>query len=362
MKTVLSITFLVGSVALSWAQGITITSADVASAFAVGNSLITHTDTLTTTANIGSPGATQNNWDFSALATHLIDTATSVVPSGTPYFSWFPGATHTFHARETISGVEGTVYQYFALGTNLLDPGVGGNAPSPLGTITVRITNTPAAMNLQLPLVLSTGWTISYVESLVVTAGGLPLLTQATSHTVTNVVDGYGFFTLPGSFGVHQALRIRRDDRFSGTTGSGRRIYYHFLAQSGAGVEITAADTLQPNNGTINIDPFSTSWRGPLATSVRLSEQVPADFRLMQNYPNPFNPSTTIRYEVAAREPIQLGVYDVLGREVATLVNEVQDPGTYQVTWDATGLATGVYLYRLQSGPFVEMKKMLLTR
>jgi hypothetical protein len=91
---------------------------------------------------------------------------------------------------------------------------------------------------------------------------------------------------------------------------------------------------------------------------------VPAVYSLSQNYPNPFNPSTTIQFTipVGTYGRTSLRVYDVLGREVATLVNEVKQPGTYTVTWDGSGLASGVYLYRLHAGSFVDVKKMLLVR
>jgi uncharacterized Ntn-hydrolase superfamily protein len=89
---------------------------------------------------------------------------------------------------------------------------------------------------------------------------------------------------------------------------------------------------------------------------------VPATFELHQNYPNPFNPSTAIRYQIPSRSHVTLKVYDVLGREVATLANEELKPGSYEVTWDASGVASGVYLYRLEAGAFTETKKLVLLR
>lgn len=89
---------------------------------------------------------------------------------------------------------------------------------------------------------------------------------------------------------------------------------------------------------------------------------VPSGFRLSQNYPNPFNPTTVIRYELPASGDVRLSVYDILGREVRMLVNEKQAAGSYEVKFDASGLASGVYLYRLTSGPFVETHKMVLVR
>jgi len=95
-------------------------------------------------------------------------------------------------------------------------------------------------------------------------------------------------------------------------------------------------------------------------TGVEEPSNVPDRFHLYQNYPNPFNPVTQIRFEVGGLRFVSLRVYDVLGREVATLVNEVKEPGVYSVAWDARELSSGVYFYRLTAGRFVETKKLLL--
>lgn len=89
---------------------------------------------------------------------------------------------------------------------------------------------------------------------------------------------------------------------------------------------------------------------------------IPDRFTLQQNYPNPFNPVTTIQYSIPQRSNVTLKVYDVLGKEIALLVNEEKDRGVYNVNFDATGLASGIYLYKLQAGSFVETKKMILLR
>jgi DNA-binding beta-propeller fold protein YncE len=89
---------------------------------------------------------------------------------------------------------------------------------------------------------------------------------------------------------------------------------------------------------------------------------LPKKHDLEQNYPNPFNPVTTIQFSVANRLPTTLTVYDPLGREVTTLVNEVKEPGTYSVQWDASGEASGTYFCRLQAGNFTEMRKLILVK
>ena len=89
---------------------------------------------------------------------------------------------------------------------------------------------------------------------------------------------------------------------------------------------------------------------------------IPSQFALEQNYPNPFNPSTKIQFTIVNRLLTIVKVFDVLGREVATLVNAVKEPGTYTVQFDGSNLASGVYFYRLQAGTYVETRKLLLLR
>jgi len=103
------------------------------------------------------------------------------------------------------------------------------------------------------------------------------------------------------------------------------------------------------------------------ATDIIDSENLPTKFELSQNYPNPFNPTTTISYTIALsakseKANVKLAVYDILGREVRTLVNKVQKPGNYEVTFDAKNISNGVYFYKFQAGNFIRTKKMLLLK
>ena len=103
-------------------------------------------------------------------------------------------------------------------------------------------------------------------------------------------------------------------------------------------------------------------------------EVIPVEFKLYQNYPNPFNPSTKIKYTIPVEVnghwsmergiegDVKLIIYDILGREIETLVNEEQAAGTYEVNWNAAGFPSGVYFYRLQTGSFSEVKKMVLAK
>jgi hypothetical protein len=100
-----------------------------------------------------------------------------------------------------------------------------------------------------------------------------------------------------------------------------------------------------------------------IPTSVeQLSEILPTEFALMQNYPNPFNPSTTIRYDVPKETNVTLKIYDIMGREVAELVNQRHDAGAYQIAWNANGMTSGVYFYRISAGDFTSVRKLILMK
>ena len=123
-------------------------------------------------------------------------------------------------------------------------------------------------------------------------------------------------------------------------------------------------DTTRPRNG------FAIKMKNTGPLDVRHVEGMPERFALYQNYPNPFNPATDIRYQIADRRWVSLKIYDLLGREVATLVNEMKEPGNYSVTWDARGVSSGVYFYRLMASPvetraagiLVDTKKLILLK
>jgi hypothetical protein len=82
----------------------------------------------------------------------------------------------------------------------------------------------------------------------------------------------------------------------------------------------------------------------------------------MQNYPNPFNPVTNIQYQIAEKQLVTLKIYDVIGNEIAVLINEVKDAGTYNVEFNADRFSSGVYYYTLKAGSFTSTKKMILLK
>jgi Secretion system C-terminal sorting domain len=133
-----------------------------------------------------------------------------------------------------------------------------------------------------------------------------------------------------------------------------------------------------PDNTIITIQMVDTSGSGESGTigsmayvdyltftgpsAVEQINGLPNDFSLTQNYPNPFNPTTNIEYSIPVQSYVELKVYDVLGNEVATLVNEEQSAGTYRVDFSGTGLSSGTYIAKLQTGNYIKTIKMALMK
>jgi len=126
------------------------------------------------------------------------------------------------------------------------------------------------------------------------------------------------------------------------------------------GVSFTDSDngTAVGSEGTI----LRTTNGGVSFVEKEEIEEIPTDYTLSQNYPNPFNPLTIIKYSIPEIQFVTLKVFDVLGSEIAILINEEKPAGTYEVEWNANGLPSGVYFYQLKTEGYVETKKMILMR
>lgn len=111
---------------------------------------------------------------------------------------------------------------------------------------------------------------------------------------------------------------------------------------------------------TQSVSHYFSLQTGPIG--IKQISNVVKDFALLQNYPNPFNPTTRISFSIPRKDFVYLRVYDILGREVKTLINEELAPGEYEYEFDAEGLSSGFYYYSLRAGEYVAVKKMVLVK
>jgi hypothetical protein len=123
----------------------------------------------------------------------------------------------------------------------------------------------------------------------------------------------------------------------------------------------SALIVIQSNSGS-SPDTIKVAGIAIPTTSVENISEIPTEYALSQNYPNPFNPSTNIAFSIPTKSFVLLKVFDLVGREVATLIHQEKPVGTYHVTFDAGKLPSGIYLYRLTAGDFTQVKKMLLVK
>ncbi|MGA2667850.1 MAG: T9SS type A sorting domain-containing protein, partial [Ignavibacteria bacterium] len=177
-----------------------------------------------------------------------------------------------------------------------------------------------------------------------------------------------------GSFDTAGGVNL---NRIAGWNGS-------YWASLGSGLDSSVYALTVYNNDIIAGGWFDTAggiyakriarWNGNIGIR-KLSEELPHEFLLSQNYPNPFNPSTKIKFDISPIPlsrgvdaeggrgvSVRLTIYDLLGREVTTLVNQPLQPGTYEVEWDGTNYPSGVYFYRLTAGNYSDTKKLVLLK
>ncbi len=160
-----------------------------------------------------------------------------------------------------------------------------------------------------------------------------------------------------GDVGVHEEFPVlAKDLEISGDQATAHYLYYFDPIPGVGGTGQNQENGFDPNGVW-----YYNTYTWTLTTGVE-DEIVVNSFNLEQNYPNPFNPSTQINYTLAERSIVTIKVYDVLGNEIATLVNATQEAGAYDVNFDASQLASGMYIYTLKAGNFTSSKKMMLVK
>lgn len=209
--------------------------------------------------------------------------------------------------------------------------------------------------------------------------GDLLLTYEPSSPAISFYYDGYGdpngiYMHYDGNIYVSTNVMINNLNHYALTkvNSSGELIGYSYIEaqqgyfysslreafhKAGSITQVISEPNPDGNGGRIKYINFPTT-----ITSVEDEETVQKEFSLSQNYPNPFNPTTTINFSIPEYQFITLKVYDIIGREVKSLVNETKSPGTYEIEFDGSDLSSGTYYYKLTMGSHFEIRKMVLLK
>ncbi len=364
MKKLLLFILLWGTAIFAQTQ---ITSADVANILAPGKAWVeTRNDTPNVSMNIGSASASSQNWTVPNIAWKDTITAVNISPSSSPYSSDFPTATHCQFFSGIVQGIPATSYSYYILSNNALIS-LGSASHVQFSFIDTVLIIKDTILQFSLP--------VTYGTSKLVSSDTSDFFGATFITTVTQSIDAFGNITMP--FGTFPALRIA-ENTISKTYQNGNLVSQtsspNFSWITTAGIFQADIDTASGTSGTVALTNASLVQftNAPLAVNEK-GIGAPSSFMLYQNYPNPFNPSTKIRYTIPAsiagssNNLVTLKIYDILGNEIATLVNGEKPAGTYEVEFSAksgngTDLPSGVYFYRLTAGSYIQTQKMILLK
>jgi photosystem II stability/assembly factor-like uncharacterized protein len=225
------------------------------------------------------------------------------------------------------------------------------------------------------------GWIFDSVSSQVMNGFNIKMqntsLTTLSGFTSTNwttvysgtytAVQGFNYLDLQTPFAYSQGSNLLIEVCFNNATWTYNSVVY---STSKPGMTYHGHADLVTTDGCISITtgqvynnrPNICFITSPVTGNGNTNVNLPKEYKLCQNYPNPFNPVTKIKYDIVKSGNVNLKIYDILGKEVAALVNEQLQPGTYEIEWNASSFSSGVYFYKLTSGVFTDTKRMLLIK
>ncbi len=354
--------FIIISAVVQFASAqITITSNDILGL--IGSEQVGEYDSSSTiTVNVGTAGENQS-WDFTANSTNMEYTLSFLTPQETPFNDDFPQA--NFVTFSDLSQAD-TIYHFYSYATitssKFLTLGSGNiiNIPNEYDTsyATFNEDETP------LPLTYGQKWEVAQTDTVDFT-GYVSITTEKSSFSV----DAWGTVTLPS--GTYDCLRLREDYVSSSVwiiggneipTDTVSKIIYTWLSKDNYLICDIESQNEETNPEFTNASYFSRLKSTTTSIDDDLTSVAVGGFSLKQNYPNPFNPVTVISYRLGKADQVKLNIYDSAGRHVQTLVDSYQSSGQHSVQWNAEGLASGVYYYRLQNGTHTEIRKAILLK
>jgi hypothetical protein len=337
-----------------------VTQADIQNHLQIGNTIATFSDTLESEVDIGAPG--ENTWDFENHPFHLEFELDVVDPGSTPASDLFSSATHALINQYDVGQNEATSYTYLIIEDgNYGEDGLYfiAEVSSSMSEVTIEID--PPGNILQLPVNYQDSWTTTSTKITTTELNGAPISTTEAEETSSKLVDGFGTVVLPDGT-TEEALRIKIEGERTINGNTEEILSFMFITRSGASLTAVAADPDESDNGVIQTEQVNWNYGNSAPSSVDKIEELANDFALSQNSPNPFNPTTNIQYSIPKASHVSLKVYDVLGNEVATLVNEELSSGVYNSKFVASTLSSGIYFYTLTANNFTATKKLMLVK
>ncbi len=277
------------------------------------------------------------------------------------YYNWY---TMNYDNLNTISGYENGAFLIRAVGT------AGGGSGNQNPVAVANISKTQAEVNETITFDGSQSYdNDGNITQFLWNFGDGNTSTQATATHAYSQANTYNYsLTVTDNDGA-------TDQKTGQITVSGASTNYVTVNPSNGSIQPGSSQTitltLDAQNiqegtytGQVNISSNGGNITIPIDYLVDVEKltEIPIEFSLSQNYPNPFNPSTSIEFAVPRETNVSIKIYDMLGKEVATLLNEVKKQGTYKVIFDASTLASGVYVYRIETSEFVDTKKLILLK
>jgi len=296
---------------------------------------------------VAQDNSSGHNRDSSALYTFKIINLVNVcIGTGTtssnyPYTTyWMDGRTQMLYtAAELTAGGAGANNAITRIGFNVISADA-----ATMNGFNVRIQHTTQT---SLTGWVSTGWTTVFTGTYSVPGTGWQYINLPSPYFLYNGTSNLLVEICYDNSAYTQYSPV------NSSAASGMTWGYYTDNSTGCTMTGGAAQSNRPNICFTMTTPLSAG---------SISNIVPKEYSLSQNYPNPFNPVTKINFEIPKQGLVSLKIYDVLGREVRTLVNEVKSPGVYSIDFDGSELSSGVYFYRMESNGFTDIKKMLLVK
>ncbi len=351
---------------------ITIATSDVEGAM-INTEWLSVNDSLSGTHDLGTPSSSAQSWNFSSIplaSTADRDTIKYLSAAGHLRADEFPDAdicTEATISQSIGGGYTMTYTTAFYYGATSDGGYILGGAtrmqisppPPPEFPYPADTTMIMKFRQMGFPIPLTYGTTHHRMDTMVSPDGSMEIQEKWWD------VNGFGTMGFPGG-ATKQVIRVVYDrietdiDEDNVVTVDPKEKHIIFYAQDLTALDFEV-DTMY-SGGSTTVMNYDYDVKIGVVGIKEVAGVVPETFGLTQNYPNPFNPVTKFEFQIAQEEFVSLKVYDMLGREIATLVNQQLQPATYQAIWDASNMPSGMYVYRLTAGEFVQTRKMLLTK